>query len=175
MAVRALTARTGLGGERQRDARDFLEEHWLRMGEETGVDGDESLRRDIILVDSVTPAPVYLHFSGLGRGSGTGFSVTGLLDSPGTALSICAASAVAGLHSVTWTDNLVTVTAGGHDIRGRKVSAPISLSWAFGVGIRRGQWAVTHGVHSFVVVSDADFARLSPGVLQPGSHRRRLH
>jgi hypothetical protein len=162
LAVCALTTRAGLGVERQRDARDFLEEHWLRMGEETGVDGEESLRRDIIFVDSVTPAPVYLHFSGLGsRGSGTGFSVTGLLDSPGTALSICAASAVAGLHSVTWTVNLVTVMAGGHDIMGRKVSAPIFLSWAFGVGIRRGQWAVTHGVHSFVVDSDADFSRLS--------------
>lgn len=110
-----------------------------------------------------SPPPVYLHFSGLGKGSGTGFSVTGLLDSPGTARPICSASAVAGLHSVTWTDNLVTVTAGGHDITGREVSAPISFSWAFGMGIRRGQWAVTHGVHSFVVVSDADFTRLTPG------------
>ena len=161
MAVRAVAVRDGHG--RRRDARDFLEEHWRNIGEEPGIDGDGGLLRDIILINAISPPPVYLHFSGLGRGSGTGFSVTGLLDSPGSSHSICSASAVAGLHSVKWSDTQITVTAGGHHIMGRKVSAPISFSWAFGLGIGRGQWAVTHGVQPFVVVSDADFKRLSPG------------
>ena len=131
---------------RRRDARNFLEELWRNIGEEPGLDGEGGPLRDTPLVNSVSPPPVYLHFSRLGKGSGTGFSVIGL-DSPGTARSICSASAVAGLHSVTLTDNLVTVMAGGHDNTGREVSAPISFSWTFGMGIRRGQWAATHGVH----------------------------
>jgi hypothetical protein len=161
VAMRVVAVRDGHG--RRRDARDFLEEHWRNIGEEPGIDGDGGLLRDIILINAISPPPVYLHFSGLGRGSGTGFSVTGLLDSPGSSHSICSASAVAGLHSVKWSDTQITVTAGGHHIVGRMVSAPVSFSWAFGLGIGRGQWAVTHGVQPFVVVSDADFKRLSPG------------
>ncbi len=148
MAVRAVAVRDGQG--RRRDARDFLEEHWRNIGEEPGIDGDGGLLRDIILINAVTPPPVYLHFSGLGRGSGTGFSVTGLLDSPGSSHSICSASAVAGLHSVKWSDTQITVTAGGHHIMGRMVSAPISF------GVWFGYWAWPMG-------SDAWGATLSGG------------
>lgn len=144
------------------DARVLCERHWQRTGAEP--EDVEALMKDVLLVHPEAPTPIYLYLAGLGKGVGTGFCTTAILDSPGSDASLCSFSAVAGLPSVVWTDLHHTVTVGGHIAVGTVVTVPLTISYAWGLGIGRGQWSVRGSTQDFIVLDDADFARVvGPG------------
>ena len=144
------------------DAHVLCERHWQRTGAEP--EDVEALMKDVLLAHPEASTPIYLYLAGLGKGVGTGFCTTAILDSPGSDASLCSFSAVAGLPSVVWTDLHHTVTAGGHIAVGTVVTVPLTISYAWGLGIGRGQWSVRGSTQDFIVLDDADFARVvGPG------------
>ena len=112
--------------------------------------------RDALVVTANGGPDLLVYFAGLGRGSGTGFTTTALLDTPGAARSLCKRSAVAGLDGMTW-GSAASIECGGNLFTGVEVTAPIQFAYATGDNIALDRWGMALGEQTFVALADTEF------------------
>jgi len=121
---------------------------------------DPATLRDIILVSPDDSGPLHLYLAGVGAGRGTSFHGSALLDSPGTARTICPLSAVAELPHVRWLGTRATVTGNGVSCSGVEAEVTLSVAVAVGPGINHNHWELCGGSLRIIAVTDEEFARL---------------
>ena len=111
--------------------------------------------KDWLLVHADGGANLLVYFAGLGKGAGTGYTTTALVDSPGATQSLCRWSAVEGLRGMRFGESAFA-DCGGSTFKGVLVTAAVEFAYAVGAGIAREHWHVAMGELQFLAIADKD-------------------
>ena len=112
--------------------------------------------KDWLLVHADGGANLLVYFAGLGKGAGTGYTTTALVDSPGATQSLCRWSAVEGLRGMRFGESAFA-DCGGSTFKGVLVTAAVEFAYAVGAGIAREHWHMAMGELQFLAITDKDF------------------